>query len=149
MTMDDTYVQPCLQESEQWPQIYERIERQRSRLEEFAYFEKEVEARAEARRSMTPSLPKCEVDERTQMHGLCQHGKAPSIMEHGVAEQVDYAKLSRRHRQKYSNAPLMPLNMLVARPVSRSECIGNTKAMEAYWKELTNFGKNRHGAGRR
>ena len=31
MTMDDTYVQPCLQESEQWPQIYDKIERQRSR----------------------------------------------------------------------------------------------------------------------
>ena len=92
MTMDDTYVQPCLQESEQWPQIYDKIERQRSRLEEFAYFEKEVEARAKARRNMAPNLPKCELDEKTQMHGLCQHGKAPSILEHGITEQVDYAK---------------------------------------------------------
>ena len=35
----------------------------------------------------------------------------------------------------------MPLNMLVARPVSRSEFIGNTKAMEAYWKEWINLDK--------
>ena len=70
MTMDDTYVQPCLQESEQRPQIYDRIERQRSRLEEFAYFEKEVEARAKARRSMAPNLPKCELDEKTDARTL-------------------------------------------------------------------------------
>ena len=63
MTMDDTFVQPCLQESEQRPQIYEKIERQRSRLEESAYFEKEVEARAEARRTMASNGSKCDVNE--------------------------------------------------------------------------------------
>ena len=53
MTMDDTFVQPCLQESEDWPRLYHDIEVQRERLEEMAWFEREVDARNNARRCAT------------------------------------------------------------------------------------------------
>ena len=39
MVMDDTFVQPCLQESEDWPRLYHDIEVQRERLEEMGWFE--------------------------------------------------------------------------------------------------------------
>ena len=45
MTMDDTFVQPCLQESERWEGMYEKIERERSSLEEIAAFENEARKR--------------------------------------------------------------------------------------------------------
>ena len=34
---------------------------------------------------------------------------------------------------------MLPMSVLVAKPVSRSEFINNPKAMEAYWKEWTNL----------
>ena len=95
---------------------------------------------------MAPSVSKCEMDERTYLHGLCQHGKAPSVMEHGIANQIDYAKFSMKHRDKHSKFTANATEQ-VARPVSRSEFIGNTKAMEADWKEWTNLEKKQTWRG--
>ncbi len=38
--MSDCFVQPCCQESENWPTLYQDIETQRSALEELAFFER-------------------------------------------------------------------------------------------------------------
>ena len=46
--MSDNLTQPCLQESEEWPTLYEDIERQRSELEEIASFERAVCSRQAA-----------------------------------------------------------------------------------------------------
>ena len=59
MVMDDTFVQPCLQESEDWPRLYHDIEVQRERLEEMAWFEREVDARAVARKSVANLSKDC------------------------------------------------------------------------------------------
>ena len=43
--MSDNLVQPCLQESDDWPKMQLEIERQRSQIEEISWFEREVTAR--------------------------------------------------------------------------------------------------------
>ena len=135
MVMDDTFVQPCLQESEDWPRLYHDIEVQRERLEEMAWFEREVDARSSARRCVA----NWSKDHDGDMAGLMAHDSPPRLLRQDDLTDVDVLRLSRTHREKVGPSGMLPMSVLVAKPVSRSEFINNPKAMEAYWKEWTNL----------
>jgi hypothetical protein len=44
-----------------------------------------------------------------------------------------------KHRQRITPQGIVPFNLLIARPVGRSEYLSNPDAMIAYWKEWNNL----------
>ena len=135
MVMDDTFVQPCLQESEDWPRLYHDIEVQRERLEEMAWFEREVDARTNARKSVA----NWSKDHAGDIAGLSAHDSPPRLLRQDDLTDGDVLRLSKTHREKVGPTGMLPMSVLVAKPVSRSEFIDNPKAMETYWKEWNNL----------
>ena len=61
--MSDHLTQPCLQESEEWDGMYERIQRERSQFEEIAFFERQVTRRLTYAREV--GRPNFDVEEKS------------------------------------------------------------------------------------
>ena len=141
--MSDGHIQPCLQESEEWPNMYHDIERQRSELEEVSYFERAAQYRWDCQRENAGQLSGDELREHSDLVALTIHSEPPRIhATTSLAEHVVHGRSQQwRQRQKMEDTTpfRLPFSLLVARPVSRNEYIGDAKAMEAYWKEWQNL----------
>ena len=99
--MSDGLVQPCLQESEQWPKMYAKLERERSTLEEIASFEKQVTRRLNFTRAHG-HVARSDLDEPCDLEGLKAHTETPRILSDADIDDDQYFGRSKqfRHRQK-------------------------------------------------
>ena len=140
--MSDQNVQPCLQEADGFPQMYNDIEQVRSSVEELCWHERQASIRHKAMRSMPNDY---RLHEQSDLAGLYAHDAPPRLLvDHDFRENDSFGKsLKHVHRRKEmgTNGAIMPFSMLVARPVSRDEFVKNTKAMAAYWLEWENLEK--------
>ena len=79
--MSDSLVQPCLQESEEWPTLYADIERQRSSMEELSWFERAVTDRIRYADKHSKSVRGDSFHERADLAGLAAHDSPPTDYE--------------------------------------------------------------------
>jgi len=95
--MSDNLVQPCLEEADQWPGLYEKIERERSYFEEITHFEE-----AANRRMMyvqkNPSVRGAQAAEQADLDGLQAHIPAPRLLTDDDIAQEHYFGLSKHFR---------------------------------------------------
>ena len=75
--MGDSLVQPCLQESEQFPEMYEDIERQRADLEDIAGFARAVSEHQAYVRCHARTMCGAELFEDSDLAGLVAHSREP------------------------------------------------------------------------
>jgi len=137
--MSDSLIQPCLQESEGWNDLYNVIERERSQLEEIAAFENQVSRRvAYVRKNGRQTF---DLSEAADLEGLGAHTSEPRILAPDSFDQTDFVGRSKqyKHREKNKSSHSLPLHLASARPVTRSEFLGDPLAMEAYWKEWSSL----------
>ena len=119
--MSDQLTQPCLQESEEWPRMYNDIEHQRSSLEELSWFEREVQARLHASRAQSTDRCAWRAKVDGELKGLEQHSLPPRILNSSDLDPtLGFGRTRRsRHREKLPGTPTLPFSILVSRPVSR------------------------------
>ena len=141
--IDDGLINPCthaIEDAQAYGDLYHQIETQRSRLEELAIFEREVDLRVkrdhQERQRGTPGI---EVDEKACLAALQEAHVAPPrlLSDTDFSEHDNFTMRSKvgKHRDRINPSPIMPYNVLVARSVSRSEFLQDKEAMKAYWKE--------------
>ena len=138
--MSETMVNPCMQESEAFPGLYAAIQAQREQWEEIASFEMAAKARGKyVRAHGRDCKSKRSVD--ADLCSLGVHSAPPLISGASLLPDCDTFHRSQQGywRSTRVAAEQVPLDFLVARPVSRSEFLENPLAMEAYWKEWTNL----------
>ena len=114
--MSDSLIQPCLEESEMWSRMYERIQRERSEIEELASFEMAASRRMAY--LAKHARPDWSTLESSDMAGLDSHTCEPRLMtEHDLidGQAVDSAF---RHRERNSSSHMLPLSLATARPVT-------------------------------
>ena len=121
--------------------MYDDIQKQRSDLEELSFFERQVAVRLKEERNIPP-------DQRTEcarvaaeLRGLTEHSAPPRFLNSSdLTPESSFGRTRKfRHRDNIPGSPALPFSILVARPVSRGECLDNPKAMDAYWKEWRNL----------
>ena len=138
--MSDNLIQPCLEEADQWPGTYEKIERERSYLEEITHFEE-----AANRRMMyvqrNPSVRGAQAAEQADLDGLQAHIPEPRLLTDDDIAKEHYFGLSKqfRHREKNAVTFDMPGLLAGAKPVTRNEFMKDEHGVEAYWKEWQNL----------
>ena len=91
--------------------------------------------------------------ERADLNGLLAHDSIPRILQpHDIKEgesirpsimKGHMAASTHRERNIVEDSATMIRNLMVAKPVPRSEFIHNPKAMDAYWKEWSNLESKR------
>ena len=137
--MSDGVVQATLSETPEFDNMYARIERERSSLENIAASENQVHARMcylkENGRSHDNAV-------QAELNSLAEHDTVPRILaKDDFRDGQDFGESAQfRHREKQnSSGSMLPFTLYTSRPVNRNEYVGNKDAMDAYWKEWSNL----------
>merc|ERR1711965_220814 len=147
--MSDTLTQSCMEESEKFPGLYEKIGRVRSSFEAMCRFEYDGQMKFESNADelstqcgADSSAPSMDVDTSDMDSALEDAPDFTSWLPQAnpmLHEMFTSISGTGKHRPKIPGGPSLPLSILAARPVSRSEYAKKSKAMEAYWKEWKNL----------
>ena len=145
--IDDGMINPCthaVDDAEAYGDLYHQIETQRSRLEELAIFEREVDLRVRKDHQELQRGTSCAAaDEAACLAALSEvHGAPPRLLrDTDFSEHDNFTMRSKlgHHRERIRPAPILPYDVLVARSVPRNELLQNKEAMKAYWKEWENL----------
>ena len=92
--MSDGFIQPCLQESDDWESLYSRIERERSLLEEIAAFENQVSARLAHVRDRGKGASE---EQNADLAGLKAHDNPPRPLSQEDIDESQYYGRSKRY----------------------------------------------------
>ncbi len=148
--MSDQQVNPCLQECEDFGSMHHDIETTRSALEELCFFERQVDTSMHIHRNAKGEIGAQPANEKADLAGLAKHQPDPRILDDqdfmDTENMMGHSKLS-RHRDKICPSPLLPLSLLVARPVGKNDYLSDPKAMEGYWKSGRTLKRNEFGSG--
>ena len=128
---------------DQYAEQQEEVERVRSNLEDQCFLDREFETRSRMKRLNGKegyhSVPESQISEIADLKGLEEHSKESRILSASALTESDSLQCRRlttdSHRDKFSKIRCLPFSLLVAKPVSRNEFVGNPDAMKAYWKE--------------
>ena len=116
-------INPCthaVEDTDAYGDLYHQIETQRSRLEELAIFEREVDLRVKRHhKELQNGTPSDSIDEKACLSALQEaHGAPPrSLRDTDFSEHDNFTMRSKvgQHRNRVRPSPIMPYNVLVAR----------------------------------
>jgi hypothetical protein len=123
-TMSEGMVNPCLQECErpQYDNMYNDIETMRSRLEELAFFQREVDTRLRQRRKAEHLGLGGRGEATACLAGLKEHSFPPRLLQDSVFCESNNFQMRRsigRHHQNVNSSAIMQHSILVARTLTR------------------------------